>query len=165
MDVNPQFLSGNVVTSAANVYTETEIIVPVMRFGFTKGRAQVIELLRIYIEMPRPSVAAASDVARVQITTQSKSALVNFDNPDVIFKNEEVNLENGAPATHVFFNPFREVDYTDNAGHGIIIAGTSLFLAMDTTGFGAVATARVKILYRFKNISLPEFVGLSISRT
>jgi len=165
MDVNPQFLSAVVPMVTADIYAEAEIIIPVMRFGFTKGRAQVIEVLKIFYEMPVMSVATPSDVARMQITTQSKDALVDYNNPDCIFKRQRLNLENGTPAGFNVVDPFGMVDYTDGAGHGIIIAGTSLFLGLDTVGYSAGVNGRVKILYRFKNISLPEFVGLSISRT
>lgn len=167
MDVNPQFLNGFVIQATANLYSEAEIPIPVMRFGFTKGRAQVFELLRIFYELPDQDVATVSAVVRMQITTQSRATLANFDHSDLIFRATSKNVQNGTPASFAIEQTGRGQvwDYTDGAGHGIIIAGTSVFLAIDTTAWTGTVVGRVKLLYRFKNISLAEFIGLSISRT
>jgi hypothetical protein len=51
-------------------------------------------------------------------------------------------------------------DLTDGMGHGYLVATDNLFLLLNTSGFAAVASVTIKILYRWKNIGLQEYVGI-----
>lgn len=52
------------------------------------------------------------------------------------------------------------LDFTDNAGHGILLAANNLFFQVSSTNTGAANTVRIKLLYREKYITQTELLGL-----
>lgn len=51
-------------------------------------------------------------------------------------------------------------DFTDGAGHGVIVATDQLFYFFDTVGFGAPVAFWMRIWYRFKEVTLEEYIGI-----
>ncbi|GAG62860.1 unnamed protein product, partial [marine sediment metagenome] len=51
-------------------------------------------------------------------------------------------------------------DCTDDIGHGILVASDYIYVQGDTTGYGVGAEFNFKILYRFKNVRLQEYIGI-----
>jgi hypothetical protein len=59
------------------------------------------------------------------------------------------------------------IDLTDGAGHGIIFAGQNLYLTNSpttTNGSNAGESFKARILYRWKNVSLTEYIGVVTSQ-
>lgn len=52
------------------------------------------------------------------------------------------------------------IDLTDGAGHGILIATDYIYASFSSAGTGVINSAQVKILYRWKNIGLTEYIGI-----
>lgn len=52
------------------------------------------------------------------------------------------------------------LDLTDGAGHGILIATDQIFWQVFSNSFAAAIGVEVKIMYRMKNISLQEYIGI-----
>lgn len=161
-DVNPQFLRGALTMTAADTYTELEIAIPVLRTTIAGQKAQVIEILGVYWHMTSGDGATASERI-VTLATESRTALQRWGNTGTIFL---IDVENhGAEAAGAWgenlsgFMPLH-----DGAGHGIIAASPSLFLGMTTVSETAAQSCDVAIQYRFKNIALIEFIGLTIAQ-
>ncbi len=161
-DVNPQWLRFEVTESAANTFTQAEIQIPVMRVGFQQNRAQVIEILAIEIQVPGGSELDGDGTA-FQITTGSKAATADFTDSDVLYLYRDIVSFTTSGQTR--FDRIKFTNYTDGAGHGPIVATASIFVAVAGASQAAALTFFGRILYRFKNISLSEFVGISISQT
>lgn len=51
-------------------------------------------------------------------------------------------------------------DCTDGAGHGVLVATDNIYITMNTNGWQGAANADFKILYRFKEVSLVEYIGI-----
>lgn len=51
-------------------------------------------------------------------------------------------------------------DLTDGAGHGIIVATDNIYVTLFSAGTGVAAEVDVKIMYRFKNVALAEYIGV-----
>jgi len=51
-------------------------------------------------------------------------------------------------------------DYTDGAGHGMLIATDQIFVLLQSANTTQQNTAECRILYRWKNIGLQEYVGI-----
>lgn len=58
-------------------------------------------------------------------------------------------------------------DFTDGAGHGILIATDNIFLtivaqgaSIDGVSYNFAGQGRVDLLYRFKEITLQEYIGI-----
>ncbi len=163
-DVNPQLLGANVVMSAANTFTETEVSVPVLRVTMQANRAQVIEILGVWFNYSGEDLDSASERYQAQIVTSTATAIVRFDNSDHVVPALDVQnnlLTSGASVTeNVFYR-----DMTDGAGHGVIVATPSVFFGMNSTGLAAAAACNMLLKYRFKNVSLQEFIGLAIQQS
>lgn len=162
-DVNPQTLGGRVTESAANTFTQATIPVPVMRIGMSSQVAQVIEALWIEFDFTNvETFNAAGEAFTMQLTVSGKTGTVEIDDVDVIAKAAfrfTALLTSGASANQLI----QHIDLTDGAGHGMIIATPNIFLGVVGAGLAAaVANAAFRMAYRFKNVSLQEYVGLAI---
>jgi len=169
-DVNPQYMHGRVATSAANTAAEVTLGTPIVRVGpQTGGSAVIMEILKIWVQVPVADLDNAAATVRettVGFSTVSSGAtpaVPAFDNPRLfaLFDHQVRNAFTAAgTGTLDVFNGPVCIDLTDGAGHGILIATDNIFVTVDTAGFTAVATALFKILYRFKKVSLVEYIGI-----
>jgi len=64
------------------------------------------------------------------------------------------------------FNSDPCVDLTDDSGHGVIFCGQKIYLSMTPTAVETVATCKftARILFRWKNVSLTEYIGVVTSQ-
>ena len=173
-DVNPQYLQGAVQITVANTPVETTIALPILRpgVGSSPSKAQVVEVLRL--EMSSPG-AIATDLAGAAAlatyvetftvsTTAQTTAVPNLSNPKVIaqfrrlftsaFTAAGTYSQAGGVLQHQTW------DFTDGAGHGILIGTDNLYFQYDTDGFASLPLATFKLLYRFKEVSLIEYIGM-----
>jgi len=163
-DVNPQFISVRLTESSANTFTQLERNLPVGRVGMPNNRAQVIEVLKVWCESFQGSVmVAAGDGYEVAVATQTKAAIPDLDDPDVICKFAR-RIEGVAGGGFPLVNHIEVRDLTDGAGHGIIVATQSMFFTVIGSSAPGAFDIKLKVLYRFKNVSLQEFVGLAIQQ-
>lgn len=56
-------------------------------------------------------------------------------------------------------------DLTDGAGHGILIATDQLFLQIASNSTTIANEVAFKILYRWKNVPLSEYIGIVQSQS
>lgn len=176
-DVNPQFINvktGNQIALNQTVYLN--FVLPVTRIPGAK-RVTLIEILKLYWqfnEYPKihrgPIVENKSTYMGLYLGNQS--SLLSFDNPLTIANKyvETIGCQYQAK-TEVPFDTFAgfyklempwSVDLTDGAGHGMLVAVDSLTLVIHTTGYVEEERngAELKILYRFKGVTLQEYVGI-----
>lgn len=169
-DVNPQYLSGRITLSAANTLTEQGIVTPIVRVGpQTDGQAIIMEILKIWVDFPAADAAVAAQTNRSQLfsvntgPTAATPVVRTFGDPQCIARLNK-NLTNAftAAGTGVLEDSFEPTcfDLTDGAGHGVLVAVDTLYIQAQTTNQAAASTFEWKILYRFKRVSLVEFIGL-----
>jgi len=168
-DVNPQYLSGAITLTAANVVTRQTIGTPIVRVGSdNSGSATIMEVLKIWCDMPPPDDAVAAATFRGAViswmTSEAPStSFVPFDNPRVLasLRLSQANAFTaaGTGLLEATTNPMM-VDLTDGAGHGVLVATDNLYIQADTQTYTGVATFRYKILYRFKKVKLVEYIGI-----
>lgn len=51
-------------------------------------------------------------------------------------------------------------DFSDGAGHGLLIATDSIFAALNSTATTLTNIADCRLLYRFKEVPLAEYIGI-----
>lgn len=169
-DVNPQFMSGILTLSAANTATEVTLGTPIVRVGpQSDGHATIMELLKIWVDYPAidADAAAATDrTMRFSASTTSSGgtpAVLSLDNPRVLTA-MQMQLRNAftAAGTGMLESSLQpqEFDFTDGAGHGVLVATDNIFLQALTAGQAGASSFRWKILYRFKRVSLVEYIGI-----
>lgn len=151
-DVNPQWMRGYCNTSgASNVNASNVVRLPIQRLPSGR-KCQVIEVLKVqYIT----DGAAASKHWAMGITTQDPSTAVNFLDPAAVHS-MRTPADGESPQTYMF-------DLTDGAGHGVLVATDNIYL------WAAISEAVVHqvdfaILYRFKNVTMSEYVGIAQSQ-
>lgn len=168
-DVNPQWLSNFVTQSAADTTTTTEIALPIQRIASNApNTAVVMEILRILVDMPTITVALAPGEATVQIqlavsTISFGTTATNFADPRVIAmmtKNMRGAFTAGGSYATMTENGPLEQNLTDAAGHGVLVATDNIFFQASSTGTGLANRFNFKVLYRWKRISLAEYIGI-----
>lgn len=164
-DVNPQYMHGNVTESAADTTTTTSFQMPVARIPGAKD-ATVIELLKIFVDWPAfPGTGAAETeyAMGLQFSTVSFGATAaTFDEPNVFAKfqrNRRTAFTAGGTYS-VLLDDVQELDLTDGAGHGILIATDQIFGQAFSTATAVAQVYRWKMLYRFKRVGLLEYIGI-----
>ncbi len=160
-DVNPQILTTTATQTGADVETQIEIPLPIPRYSSKPNRAIVLEALKVFWVWKNIPAVASSTQQAVLSTSGSEDLLVSTQTFAVTAL--DVNL-----ATSVGFHIQDRVsstDLTDGAGHGILIGTDSIFLtvASDLTTVVNIVTAR--LLYRYKEVSLTEYIGMVQSQS
>lgn len=169
-DVNPQYLTGNLTLTTVNTPATATITTPIVRVGQqNNGRAVIMELIRLYASMPLNAEATpAAETFRTSTLTLSTknlgTAAPNFSDGSVLaqFSNaQRVSFTAaGTGKTVEQLNPM-VWDFTDGQGHGVLVATDEMFLQGDTDGWtAALARFDIRILYRFKEVSLVEYIGI-----
>ncbi len=169
-DVNLQTLSARVQTGApvAGVsFGETRVPVPVLRVAQNPNTAQVIEALWCEFEFSSlglfvPSFDGAGDSVRASITTNSQPSMPHLDNSNLIALTGFRAWMFNAPGPGAAGDTVLRVDLTDQAGHGMIIATQDIFLQGSGINMAVPLAIPFRMGYRFKLVSLQEFVGLAI---
>lgn len=157
-DVNPQFLTFSAIQSGADATTTTQVAVPIQRLP-SSGRSQVMEVLKV--SYSDNTIVETDNSVRAYLTTRS------FGTTEVPSQYGEATVFDAwfrlygittsglsiqsEPITH---------DLTDGVGHGILVATDFIFAQIASTGTGAAQTVRIKIMYRWKNVGLAEYIGL-----
>lgn len=170
-DVNPQYISGAVVMTTVNTAKEETIGLPILRpgQGASQTKAQVIELLKCWVHMPSAGTdfVAANTAYSAQFTVATSSqgtTVPNLSNTRVLAQFRQA-YAGAFTAAGTYSTPSFGIqvwDFTDGAGHGILVGTDNLFLQADTDGYAAgdIPTMTYKLLYRFKEVSLIEYIGM-----
>lgn len=166
MDVSPQLLNcGPLTLSAANTFTELAVILPTNRFQLRKGRSIVIEVLKVYFELAEWDFISAAGgtraFSRVELSTKSLTAF-SVDSQNV-FAYAIKNWKGAFSATGSFEDQGVDphvFDLTDGAGHGFLVATDTIFMGADSGAFFQPGSYHAKILYRFKEVGLEEYIGI-----
>jgi hypothetical protein len=160
VDLNPQFLSEYVTQSGANTYTSKTMILPINP-GATissTGKVRVMELLKIYLDMAKDTLAE-DGYALVQLTYKEQVAILTAVDVEkyIVRLIRKTQLITSGAIMEEF--PF-VLDLTDGQGNGLLIGQQKLFLGVNTAGQGAALSASIKILYRFKDVNVEEYIGM-----
>jgi len=165
-DVSPQYfaLPSNSL-SAANTYTEGTIPTPVPRSKTQGDSITVMEILKVFFNNPEPDsnpgAAGSLVTASAQLSTSSLSSSA-LGNVKVFAFCEKVvrgAFTAGGSYAAEIMDPYC-FDCTDGAGHGILVATDNIFYGCTTAGFTAAAAFNARILYRMKNVTLAEYIGI-----
>lgn len=165
-DVNPQwFTLPQLQCSAPNTFTELNVPLPVQRFNTKSGKSLVLEVLKVQFFLPEsdtnPSAGGVTQFAQVQLGTIAQLAVspLNPQNIAVVGRNWRGAFTAGLAYETQTDNPL-VIDCTDAAGHGVLVATDSIFIDVNTSGFTGAAIFNQRILYRWKEITLQEYIGI-----
>jgi len=157
-DVNPQILTVNVTQTAADTTTTDEIALPVPRFSAKKGRSLVIEILKVDAFVDDYLATGAANSVRGFLDTSGEAD--NATEPTTFYSGQQDLLFATAIGFQIVDRNIGRTDYTDNAGHGFLVATDSIFATVATQVTGRINIITFKILYRFKEVTLQEYIGI-----
>lgn len=156
-DTNPQFLTFTATQSGADATTSTQINLPIQRLPIS-GKAQVMEVLKVWWTMAGNPVETDNFVLAILSTKNFSTTATTWGEPTV-FSMYSRDMRITTSGSFETIEPFVQ-DFTDGAGHGIIIATDSIYCQVQSSATSATNIVRGKIEYRFKNVNLQEYIGV-----
>lgn len=157
IDINPQFLNIHVNESAANTWTTQEASTPVFK-QISKDTALVMEILKIYFHQVNVGEQGANDQHNMVICDRDLASYPDPDNAAVIawYRQSSHVATSGA---HSIEFP-KEVDLTDGNGNGVLYGRQKIYLGIKGNSQASALEGGVKILYRLKEVSASELIGI-----
>ena len=165
-DVSPQWMSFVATQSAADTTTTITQAIPVQRQN-NRGLAQVLEVLKVLFERPSlvagASATEANDFFAITLSTSSFGTTATTLAEPRVFAGDSLQAQFAFTAAGTYYMEHPRVvmyDLTDGAGHGVLVATDNIYAQVSSVTTGATNTYRIKILYRWKNVSLQEYIGI-----
>lgn len=156
-DVNPQILSATGSQSAADTFTTVEIPLPIPRPAARKGKSIVMEILGVKYQLGDLVVPAGQINITPFLATSSSASTIG--DPTTFSWISRDGLFSTAIGFAYSSRKFDD-NLSDGAGHGFLVATDSIFLSISSALTGAINRVNVKIHYRFKEITLEEYIGI-----
>ena len=130
---------------------------PIQRLPST-GRAQVLEILAVKYNHRNVGLVAGSRVNVFISTASFGTTATTYGEPRVFscWANDIDLVTSGSTSTQF---PFED-DLEDSAGHGFLVATDQIFIQCATTSTSATNIVDVKFYYRWKNVTLAEYIGI-----
>lgn len=184
-DVNPQILATPAVivpaTVGLNVFSHASIPIslPISRLPARGTKATIIELLKVYFDLPSLTdewpTGSTTKRHTVLLSTSdfgqnvAQNTSVGTTHPSILAFGQ-LTARGAFTAGGSYATSWTEplvVDLTDGAGHGVLIATDTIYLTGQTSnGSTAIALhSSAKLLYRFKEVGLTEYIGIVQSQT
>ena len=167
-DVKPQQLTfqGAVVTTGE--YTVERIQLPISRYSHKTGRANIIEILKVYWYPQMANFADTSWLVMGYLTTGTQRVTANtltaatfqddMGDPRTfagVYLNQTITTSGVNSQEY----PLR-VDLTDNNGNGLLVATDDLIVVTGGVGLATAGRTTCKILYRIVGVALTEYIGI-----
>lgn len=175
LDKNPQWLNMVDDVAITTTYRNTQTATPIPRFGTSsKSTSRIIEILKAWfiIENADIEVNAVDNNFVVALRTrpyQDGVAATRADNRELLgepatltgwyFENQSVLA--GASGLSVRYQDLtKQIDLQSADGHGLLVATDSIFLTTARVTGAAPTQCSCRLLYRFVDVSLQEYIGV-----
>jgi len=163
-DVNPQWLNVRSAAVISTTFSTTTVPTPINKFPEGSGRVVIMEILKVFFLPGILATTTTNNNFQMYLTTKNFASTTptnGFGDGSVI-AGFWYSTGLGAQGSNDFQEPF-VVDLTDGSGHGMLVATDNLYLGQIQSAAGepfAAGTTTCKILYRFKKVSLQEYIGI-----
>jgi len=161
-DVNPQWFTMNATESATDTTTTEAFPIPIQRLPSGRG-AQVMEIFKVFW-WPGNAIVETDNTTTIVLSTRNwGTTAVPFSDSSTIarFRRHVIITTSGSSVED---EPYC-MDLTDGAGHGMLVATDNLYVQIISANTGQVVDAVLRLLYRWKNVGLSEYVGIVQSQT
>lgn len=172
-DVKPQILTINTGTATAvDQYVSAQAVLPVPRFGSTKTKATIFELLWVnwYLAISEIQEALQSNWAwlstvETRVTGSTSNIIlagVDVLNPRAFafaLRNKTLAVSGASNSIYPI-----HVDLTDSNGNGILIATDRIQITGGNAGGTNPSNYVAKVAYRLVDVGIQEYVGIISSQ-
>ena len=168
-DVNPQTMQFVLNPALTGGVQEWDIVTPYSRLPRSGNKVTIMEILKIRYEMPDciPAPGGATFTGYLHLWVATRSVISHAGSIGQPGSIDNYRLAVDVPTAVLFGGPVLQEktvthDLTDGAGHGILVATDSIILgggghaSLWIAGTGAA----ISILYRFKHVTLEEYIGI-----
>lgn len=163
-DVNPQEFVMPLLTQTGNdATTVVSAPLPIPRLPTKSGKSLVIEILWVEFHFVITGLAAAVQTLYLALTTNATgqaNITAALRDPRVIAQHYTGYVYAAATALNIADGYSHEIDLTDQAGHGIIVATDTIYGVIMSTGTNAANNGVIRFGYRWKEVSLEEYIGV-----
>lgn len=161
-DVNPQWWNLGVCSeTVADTPKITTINTPLPRVPMGE-RSTVIEILGVEWTYDGITVATAANTYAAALKTANSAPAVGTAlaaDPSVLVQ-DQWGLYGASAASFASIPTVRYTNCQDADGHGILMAADQVFVYVGTKLTTGVMNVCPRVLYRFKNVGLIEYVGM-----
>lgn len=161
-DVNPQTMLVQAIQLGPDVTNGQALALPIPRLPIAKGRSLVIELLRVKFIKLNPQNPAVTYSWYVSLTTNgtTPTSILNAQtDPKTLADWLQYNVAITAAGVQLV-EGIKDINLTDDAGHGILVATDQIFLYILSVTTAITNGICARLEYRFKDVSLEEYIGI-----
>lgn len=164
-DVNPQTMRIQLTQLGNDAPSQSFTPLPIPRYPQQNGKQIVMEMLKVeFITLGYVAALGVINVYRANLTTNptpaANTAAAFFSDARMI-ASSNFSVIQGAAIGPAYVPGIHTVDLTDEAGHGRLIATDNIYANIDTDNTGVSNyVVMVVITYRFKQVTLAEYIGI-----
>lgn len=163
-DVNPQEFSITISQSPADATATVVQPLPIPRLPTSPGRNLVIEILEVEMWHINPILTVTSSSFLLTLTTNPnpistfQAALADPRALSSWYKVQGAVI--GSTSGVLQLATTFVDDMTDRAGHGVLLATDNVYVHLQTVTTAQLNQAVVRFAYRWKDVSLTEYIGI-----
>lgn len=164
-DVNPQSITVPVIVqTAADATTIVRVPLPIPRLPTRPGYNLVVELLDVEFSFPWNAAGIAVGVQGIYtyISTSGETppSIEQAMLGTRIIADTFFQWVFAAGGTMDSFLPDRDIDLTDEAGHGRLVASDNIYVGLMSYNTNNTNHMCCRLWYRWKEVSLVEYIGI-----
>ena len=160
-DVNPQTMVMQALQPGADQTGTQASALPIPRLPIRRGKSIVMELLGVqFLATTTPATAASYRMAVLTTNPNAFTTLTNICADPRVLANWLQWTVVGGTSGIAYVDQSKYVSLTDDAGHGILVATDQMYLFSYSAGTGVANEFVARVEYRFKEVSLEEYIGI-----
>lgn len=126
--------------------------------GTSKSQATIVELLKVWFYSAHNATVNSSMMAFISTRPVTANFAAVID-PATLASMVQLVHKDGTDGILQQTYPV-EVNLTDEAGHGVLVATDKIYLTVHSENTGDTNDVGVKMLYRYKTVGISEYVGI-----
>lgn len=170
-DVNPQWFLITTIAGASGTYADASTTLPRERLPYG-NKSQVMEVLKVHFFLDPALTLTATAISvftslRQYLLTKSfgttEPTAPSMGGQVIAFRHFSAIGTAAAPAVMMPMGSYEDIqDLTDGAGHGVLVATDTVSHGQNAVNltFGGTNKLLCRVLYRWKNVSLAEYIGI-----
>jgi len=145
---------------ASEFDSPTSINLPKPVIGTSKSQATIIEMLKVWFYSAHNSTQ--NSALNIYLSTRSvEQDFSGHIDPATIASVCKLVHRDGSGSVAIMDQNWPvEIDLTDDAGHGVLVATDKMYLSVVSEGTGDTNDVTCRILYRYKTVGITEYVGI-----
>lgn len=169
IDKYPQFFNLGLVTqTAANAAINQAAATPIPRNPMTTNKSRVMEIIKCYVYLSDwENFAATTNLDVIMalstrnLTGLGADAIASDPSTFACWRFDEDTVQGAAGRTVINRSGgWLEMDLQSADGYGFLVATDQIYFSVRTAAFTAARSFHCRVLYRFADVNLTEYIGI-----